>query len=215
VTEAEWLSCTDPETMLQFVRGNASDRKLRLFACACCRRVGYLLDGWSQNLVDVVEQYVDGSVGRSGLAFATDLHDDVVQRAKPYTARHIAANMVNAAKAGAAWAAAWTVVGEARRAIRFSEQGDTLEESRAQAALLREVLGNPFRPVTVAPAVRTPTVVALAQAIYARGSLARLPELAVALEAASCTDDGLLAHFRGLGPHVRGCFALDLILGKA
>jgi len=43
VTEKEWLACTDPTTMLEFLGGKAGDRKLRLFACACVRRVWWYL----------------------------------------------------------------------------------------------------------------------------------------------------------------------------
>jgi hypothetical protein len=94
-------------------------------------------------------------------------------------------------------------------------------EGAAQAALLRDVLGNPFRPVTVSPACLTPQVVALAEAAYDQrempsGTLdyARLAVLADALEDAGCDQADLLGHLRGPGPHVRGCWAVDLILGK-
>jgi hypothetical protein len=86
---------------------------------------------------------------------------------------------------------------------------------------LQEVFGNPFRPVTAAPAWQTPEVVALAQAAYNERELpagtldlARLAVLADALEEAGGTNPDLLGHLRGAGPHVRGCWALDLLLGK-
>jgi hypothetical protein len=91
-----------------------------------------------------------------------------------------------------------------------------------QAELVRCIFGNPFRPASVSPAWRTPQAVALAQAASDQREmpsgtldLARLAVLADALEDAGCADAGLLGHLRGAGPHVRGCWAVDLLLGKA
>jgi len=80
---------------------------------------------------------------------------------------------------------------------------------------LREVLGNPFRPVSVAPTWLTPQVLAVARAVYDERRWDDLPFLADALEEAGCTNEAILSHCRGPGPHVRGCWALDVILGKA
>lgn len=214
MTETDWLAYDDPERLLQFLRNRASERKLRLLAYACCRRVEHLLDVRSRSLLDLLERQVEGTATEVGVAFAQDLHDGSVAEAKPYTASHIAGNMVNAAKVGAAWPAAWNVVGEARRALRFSHQGNTYEEARAQADLVREICGNPFRPVVLHPTAITPEIAAVAQSIYERRSFDRLPELAGLLEAAGCREVDLLGHLRGPGPHVPGCFALDLILRK-
>jgi hypothetical protein len=89
------------------------------------------------------------------------------------------------------------------------------------ADLFREISGNPFRPPALDPAWRTPAVVSLAQAAYddrlmPSGELkeARLAVLADALDEAGCTDADILSHLRSAGPHVRGCWVLDLILGK-
>jgi hypothetical protein len=94
-------------------------------------------------------------------------------------------------------------------------------EEEAQAVLLRCVLGNPFRPVMRDATLQTPQVVALAQAAYDQRHLpvgtldtARLAILADALEEAGCDQADLLAHLRGPGPHVRGCWAVDLLLGR-
>jgi hypothetical protein len=91
-------------------------------------------------------------------------------------------------------------------------------EEEAQSDLLRCVVGNPFRPphpltATVA-GWNEGTIVKLALAIYNDRAFDRLPILADALLEAGCEDADLLGHLRGPGPHVRGCWAVDLLLGK-
>jgi hypothetical protein len=95
------------------------------------------------------------------------------------------------------------------------------KEREQQRGVLLDIFGSPFRPATISPAWRTPQVVALAQSAYDQRELPAgaldLPRLAIladAVEEAGCTDAGLLAHLRGPGPHVRGCWAVDLLLGK-
>jgi hypothetical protein len=88
-------------------------------------------------------------------------------------------------------------------------------ERAAQAALLRCIFGNPFRPVAVDPAWLTPTVVQLAQGIYDDRAFDRLPILADALQDAGCDNDDVLNHCRDDGPHARGCWVVDLVLGKS
>jgi hypothetical protein len=82
------------------------------------------------------------------------------------------------------------------------------------AALLRDTAGNPFRPVSADPTGLTAAAVGLAQTIYADRAFDRLPILADALEEAGCDNADVLAHCRGGGPHVRGCWVVDLVLGK-
>ncbi len=106
--------------------------------------------------------------------------------------------------------------------MAVAEHGPKREaEALAQCHAAREVFGNPFRPVAFSPAWLTTQVVALARAAYDHRGLpsgrldpARLAVLADALEEASCADGDLLGHLRGPGPHIRGCWALDLLLGK-
>jgi hypothetical protein len=90
-----------------------------------------------------------------------------------------------------------------------------------RAALVRDVFGNPFRAASLDPAWLTPDVLSLAQAAYEERTLpagtldpARLALLADALEDAGCGDADILSHLRGEGPHVRGCWAVDLCLGR-
>jgi hypothetical protein len=82
------------------------------------------------------------------------------------------------------------------------------------AHLLRCVAGNPFRPVAFDPEWRTSTAVALAQQMYESRDFSAMPILADALQDAGCDSDDILAHCRGPGPHVRGCWVVDLVLGK-
>jgi hypothetical protein len=87
-------------------------------------------------------------------------------------------------------------------------------EGQAQCDLLRDIFGNPFRPAPVDPSWRTPVVVAIARRAYDERDFAALPVLADALEEAGCAGADVLAHCRGGGAHVRGCWVLDLLLGK-
>ena len=80
---------------------------------------------------------------------------------------------------------------------------------------MRDIFGTlPFRPAALDPALRTTSVAALAQAIYAEHRCHDVPVLADAIEESGCTDAEILGHLRGPGPHVRGCWALDLLLNK-
>ena len=78
----------------------------------------------------------------------------------------------------------------------------------------RDVAGNPFRPITFDPSWRTETVVGLATGIDESGAYERMPILADALQEAGCEDEQVLAHARGPGPHVRGCWLVDMVLGR-
>ncbi|MBX3398315.1 MAG: hypothetical protein KF873_06205 [Gemmataceae bacterium] len=80
---------------------------------------------------------------------------------------------------------------------------------------MRDIFGNPFRPVAVDPAWLTSTAVAIAQGIYDDRAFDRLPILADALQDAGCENADILAHCRSEGPHVRGCWVVDLVLGKS
>jgi hypothetical protein len=79
---------------------------------------------------------------------------------------------------------------------------------------VREIFGNPFHPVSFYPALRTSSAVAIARTAYEERRFEDLPLLADVLEEAGCTDAAILVHLRGPGPHVRGCWVVDLVLGK-
>jgi hypothetical protein len=81
-------------------------------------------------------------------------------------------------------------------------------------ALIRDIFGNPFRPVTFSPDWRTGTVVSLARQMYEGREFSAMPILADALQDAGCDNADVLDHCRGSGPHIRGCWVVDLVLGK-
>src|SRR5262249_13726632 len=89
------------------------------------------------------------------------------------------------------------------------------DEESAQSDLVRCVFGNPFRPVAVDAAWLTSTVVALAKQMYESRDFSPMPILADALQDAGCDGEDILSHCRVPGPHVRGCWVVDLVLGKA
>ncbi|HYT88796.1 MAG TPA: hypothetical protein VEL76_08820 [Gemmataceae bacterium] len=206
MTEAEWLTGTDPQKMLVWlqVSGAPSDRKLRLFVCACCRRIWHLLpDERSRKAVEVAERFADTQADAGQLEAARVAVWDVSE--------------TPVSRWGAAWGAvcddalegAWEGLREA------AGWGDTSKvEQSEEAPLLRDIFGNPFRPFILNVTWVTPAVTALAQTIYDQRCFQDLPILADALEEAGCTNADILDHLRGPGPHVRGCWAVDLILGK-
>jgi hypothetical protein len=108
---------------------------------------------------------------------------------------------------------AWQALGRGLRQVPAETKQRIREE---QANLLRCVIGpTPYRPVTALSSWFKPEVIALAQTIYDERAFTRLPELADALAAAGCTEAEVLEHLRSKGPHARGCWAVDAILGKS
>jgi hypothetical protein len=228
MTEAEWFVCTDPEAMLESLRGKARDRKLRLFAVACCRRIWHLLiDDRSKKAVLVAEQTADQRSRSEEIAAAI-----AEARAAFRACEHLAARHADAAGA-AHWLTMWfegtvdipirvalttaNAAGYSDDGSGFAFQKDVEVEYPHQCSLLREILGNPFQTVSVEPSCLTwndSAVVKIAELIYDDRAFDRLPILADALEDAGCDNADILAHCRGPGPHVRGCWVVDLLLGK-
>ena len=240
MTEAEWLPCTDPLKMLDYLRCRLGkeDRKLRLFACALLRAYlwEFLTDKRSRRAVAVSERYGDGIATEKELAAARRnakaAHRSLAKPDQAVTApltKMLAAGCAAAvavkrgADAAQIWYGARLLVpgkgpdnpADLGRCGYISEIMGRRSNPRG-CELLREIIGNPFRPVVVDPSWLTwqdATVKKLAQGIYHERTFDRLPILADALEEAGCTDADILSHCRGPGPHVRGCFVVDLCLG--
>ena|SRR5579872_1653038 len=218
MTETEWLTCTDPTPMLEFLRGKATDRKLRLLACACCRRIWHRFrDQRSRQAVEIAEQYADepnshelrsalSQASVAALSVMSDSHLDESDRVSGYAAHHAAYPSDPNQFAGFAWHAVALAISPSNRMMRA-----------AASKLCRDIFGNPFRPVSIASCWVTwngGTVAKLAAGVYEQRKFEDLPILADALEDSGCADASLLEHLRGPGPHVRGCWAIDLLLGK-
>jgi hypothetical protein len=221
MTEKQWLACTDPEKMLKSLKGRAGDRKLRLFACACCRQVWHsLTDRRCRAAVEQAERYADGLATKKGLTpFRVAARQAVLRKDIAYWRGRTFHACLNAVEGGPAHAVAGWAAQDAYGAVLCGD-GDHQAARGTQAALLRDLF-RPFRPVPLSPGWLTPQVIALARAAYDQRELpaghldpTRLAILADSLEDTGWDQPDLLAHLRGPGPHVRGCWAVDLLLGK-
>jgi hypothetical protein len=199
MTEAEWLQCTDPEKMGQFLGWSVSVRKWRLYEIACCRRVWHLLSPEGRAFLDALERRADGLASKEEVEAAVAAQSDFSDEgdASQYSAADLIAIAADNGDDG-------------------SSAGNAAfeRELAAQCGLLRDIFGNPCRPVRLDPRWRTPAVKALAQAFYEERRFQDLPILADALEEGGCDNAAMLSHCREPGEHVRGCWALDLLLGK-
>lgn len=272
MTEQEWLTSDNPQRMLSWLGGvypvggsgtdelgqpcalKVTDRKLRLFACACTRRLWGQLPDLARRAVEAGESFADGRLTSKGRGLAMNAADrtpadDIQSRTRAY------ACLRSDAATGA------------REAISFL---GTKAIFAGQAVLLRDVVGNPWRPVDspyewvpsrwggeyeFRKAWLTPQVLSLATATYEErlgreceecdggflpktgmpdaGMVSRCPDchgtgriedglldpahlavLSDALEEAGCDSVDMLCHLRSPGPHVRGCWAIDHVLGK-
>lgn len=271
MTEQEWLASTDPQAMLRYLQGDrrlidfhpdnpspisvdicvssmASDRKLRLFACACCRqvwdeamcgrcggregrwgrptgahdavwiecshchgtgRVGELTDPRSRRAVEVAERYADGEADFASLYIA-EQDAMSVWNGDPMD------NPAGMARYCCIENTAYAAQQITRPNLR------NVPPPATQAALLRDILGNPYRTTLGADSLvmddlrywNDGTVPRIAKGIYDDRAWHLMPQLHDALLDAGCDDEELIAHCRSGGPHVRGCWVIDLLLGK-
>jgi hypothetical protein len=223
MTEAEWLACTSSWRMLDFLDGKASQRKLRLFAGARCRQVWHLLaDERSRAAIEVGERFADGEATTAELNAAAEAA--WVATARPKMGREASARVAVSVvvehdpTGNGVWDTVWDLGPDS------AEQAALKTAADKGVLFLRDIFGNPFHPVSIDNDSLTwcdGAVVKLARAVYDERELpdgtldaARLAVLADMLEEAGCTDADMLSHLRGPGPHVRGCWAVDLLLDK-
>ena len=240
MTELEWLECKLVEPMLELLRlkrgliysGNVGQhprgrRRIRLFGVAQARRVSRLVTNpHLLELLTVAESFADG-VGKiaelrqlkqlaaiAGIEFVSDDLEWVREKLQ-----HDAGWQARLAEH------AFYVLAE-RHAFSscclYNNAAVALEgenyriENAHQSNLLRDIFGNPFQPVSFSPEWRTSDVVSIAQTMYDSRDFTPISILADALQDAGCEQEDILAHCRDAnGTHVRGCWVVDLVLGKS
>lgn len=220
MTEAEWLACETPSSMLGTLRRIGGTRKARLLMVAACRRGEHLLDDPAYlALLGAVERVADGKLSPASLArYRTNCPSVPFGEQQLWEEESEELDQSNLIK-HAVW---FSGDRDARRleecleeAVQGLHRRPVIHEGfREQCQLIRDIYGNPFRLVAFSPEWQTSTVVALAQGIYAERAFDRMPIMADAIEEAGCDDGEILNHCRQAGEHVRGCWVVDLVLGK-
>jgi len=224
MTENEWVTCPDPERLLDHLQGAVSDRKLRLFAAACARRAWRLFTEWElSDHVLLSEQFADGEVSPQTLE---EIRSRLGARGG-ISSRWAADNVVHSVLREKADEAARDASYFSRELVRLSilEMGSSnfdrfkpaadaarAAEREEQAEVLRDLIGNPFRPAALAADWCTPKVARLARDMYDQRNFNPMWPLADALRAAGCADAAVLAHCEQSGEHYRGCWLIDAIL---
>ena len=220
MTEQEWLTSSDPEAMAEaakeylrsdYPHGPRTERKRVLFSIGCCRLVWQWVaaDARCLRLVEHLETRYDSP--------SSDVDEDELWRDVKDAARHpdddtpllqmLAADLVYDVGIPE------TVIGTLFRG--FEGWKTPSERARLMAGLLRDIVGNPFRPVTFDPAWRTSDALILSQQMYESRDFGAMPILADALQEAGCEHPDILTHCRDASlTHVRGCWVVDLLLGK-
>lgn len=240
MSEDEYLTCQDPERMVAFLGERFTERKHRLAMVACAFRLpAELVCAEIEKAMSLATSLADehGSretansfrftmLQRSGefstfppthlqknlFAIAAVLLDDPApHRGIPHVASYVGMLLGNELeRMRGNFTFQWTQ--EIRQACYV--------EAEAACRIIRDVVGNPFRPLAIDQAWLTGTVVQLAQAAYdhrtERGTLdnARLAVLADSLEESGCTDARVLEHLRSSGDHWRGCHCVDALVGR-
>src|SRR5262245_949722 len=212
MTNEEWQSSADPDVLLDAARAakRLNARKARLFACGCFWLV------WDRITRDDIRTAVEMSEARADRRISqqeleqyrypmTDPGDNVMSWLAAMVQSLVISNLNPSYVACS---------------VRTSTENDVYRHARRgipcrpQADLVREIVGNTTRPVAFDRRWRSADAVELARTIYEDRAFDRMPVLADALMDAGCADEQVLGHCRGEGPHVRGCWVVDHILGN-
>jgi hypothetical protein len=239
MTEADWLSSADPQRMFAHLRGPLlaraatwlpwlgaarplDDRKLRLLLCACTRMAVPYLPADAAAVTAAVVAAAERTADRDDRPHLAEVFLEALVKAgeQGFVLLHAARTAAGFdltpgdeydPRYGPVW---WHLEPHrtVERQVLTVLAGET--RNRPLADAVRCLFGNPFRRPEARPEWRTEAAVGVAAGVVAEWAWDRLPILADAVEEAGCGDPGVLAHLRGDGPHVPGCWAVDLVLGK-
>jgi hypothetical protein len=215
MTAQEWESSTDFRAMIRTLADVRSTRKWHCFSIACVHLIWDHVPDNLREVIDITERYIQRKASNKERSEARSRRPpapvpDEVEWAVYWAAA--APTDINSSARG-------SVPNSVRQILRVPPGGQPghANPDLLLCDLLREIFPNPERTPRIEPAwLRWSDGAArrVAEMIDDEGDYARLPVLADALEEAGCADELLLAHLRGPGPHVRGCFAVDLVLGR-
>jgi hypothetical protein len=212
--------------MLPALRNATSSRKARLFAVACCR------NSWNSftdeelfkpgkecdRAILLGEHLADGLTDEEDRAAIEKTMLDAYERSDDEFVESLFSLLATLVSEDYslddAFSCAFKIAEFASCSGDLSFHGLEAEILAEHADLLRDIFGNPFHPVTLDPRWLTASVLDLARIIYDERAFERMPILADALMDAGCDNDDILNHCRGDSPHVRGCWVVDLLLGK-
>lgn len=232
MTEVEWLESKEPWQMLTLLRKHPSSRKSRLLMCAFCRQSWplFVSEGGAR-AVEIGEKFADGLGSRkelriarrealNGLVDAMDWRDDEAEfMLDRFNGFHFEDELEWVCRAAVRLVVV-RALAEVVSAHHLTQVLRSISSTHAGASgaedcgLIRDIFGNPFRPVAFSLSWRTDTVVSLAAQMYDSRDFSTMPILADALQDAGCDRAEILDHCRGDGPHVRGCWVVDSVLGK-
>jgi hypothetical protein len=196
MTEEEWRKSNDSDFMLRFLRETVvAVRKLRAFSASCFESARSLFpDQRQQHGLQILVNRVDASDSNIELRNVTsrlrqaipldqwrdleiqtdDLHYAALMLYREFASNRPSSHATAVADAFVEWEL----------------------EKRKQSHLLRDIFGNPFRPVAFDPAWRTSTAIGIATGIYDERAFDRMPILADALQDAGCENADIFTHCR-------------------
>ncbi len=200
MTEEEWLACENLLAMWDYIENKTSNRKVRLFGCAVFQFKANIStrlttpDDDCYDIVTAAEQYADGILTDQEMAIRAEAIEHHEEAFDPATA--------------------YDITQPNTTYLRLTTRSLVCDRNGLAPALFHDLFGNPFRPVTFSPSWRTSTLLALAAQMYESRDFGAMPILGDALQDAGCDSADVLDHCRKPGLHVRGCWVVDLVLGK-
>jgi len=207
MTEAEWLVCESPVAMLAYLNADGYSRKLLLYASALCALRPDLLTQRLHNWHAAIESVLRNSAEPHSLDYWQESAEEecshLAERGPPDERAYFSV---------LSHAVSCTWIYDPRELdTPPPDIPEVLPLRRLGASFIRDIFGNPFRPVAFSPQWSTDTALSLARQMYESRDYSAMPILADALQDAGCDNEDVLNHCRGKGPHVRGCWVVDLV----